>query len=94
MNLVFLQYSPNNCYVQVVREKPEDVVIDQGKGVWEWTHADPGFRGPRKIGESRALLCNTEYGTIGVYDPSNVKHLSSMVSAALASQRTRVSYED
>lgn len=75
-NLVVLQYSPNPCYVQVVR--PEKVAdphfeLDPRRGVWH--HAN----GEYPIGSSRPVPNSFGQGVIGVYNPRKLRDLEAMV---------------
>lgn len=83
-NLVVLQYSPNNCYVQVVDVKDvkeKNFSIDIPKETWSydsWKDIE--------IGNSRSPFHPRnglyEYGIIGVYNRLDTKHISNLASAA------------
>lgn len=76
-NLVFLRFAGNTCYVGVVAELPADVQLDLQNG--KWTHL-PTKR-TQEIGEDRFIGRHggkSQHATIGVYDRSKIKHLSSM----------------
>ena len=90
-NLVVLQYSPNNCYVQVrsleesQTEHGDELKIDLSKGTWsyrEW--AD------KKIGVGRVSQgYECRYGIIGVYDRKITPHLGKMVDDGINSVKSQ-----
>lgn len=74
-NLVFLRFTSNVCYVEVVEEKPKDVTLNLEAGMWSW------HGGEYKIGDNRPRAWGQEQ-TIGVYDRTKLSHLNAMVQAA------------
>lgn len=81
MRLAFLVF--RNCHVMVINEIPEDILVDEGKGEWFFSNKESGKRGPWKLGHARYINSENRYGTIGVYDLENFKHLDSMVRDAI-----------
>lgn len=78
-DLIVLKYSPNVCYVRVVKAdkvKEETFEIDLERMVWSFG----GFKDV-KIGQSRPTH-NAEYGIIGVYNRRDIRQLDTMVHDA------------
>ena len=92
-NLVALIFASNTCYTEVVElsevsgrkvHDPEDgwwkwamIELDLEKGTWRHGKNKKG-----KIGGScryESSGSRNEYGLIGIYDKTNIKHLGSMV---------------
>lgn len=74
-DLVFLVYSPNICYTNLVVRRPEGVTVDLEAGTW--SYGDHTF----KIGEF--ALCFYARGgvPIGVFDRTKLPHLREMLEA-------------
>lgn len=72
-NLVFLVFTENPCYTEIVRKCPKEVKLNLESRTWK-------FNGSKyEIGKSRPLL-GYSYGVIGVYDQTNLEHLNSMLN--------------
>jgi hypothetical protein len=92
-NLVVLQFAQNNCYVQVIDinkaiGKEEGFSLNINKGQWsydEWKDNDIG--NSRSVFNKYSHKCKS--GIIGVYDRTNIKHISMMVNDALEFTKER-----
>jgi len=101
-NLVVLQYASNICYTELVKleldKLPDGVLsVDLNEGTWE---ADiPNFcystkRTLRFGDEKRKCPDSCRFGTIGIYDKSNIVHLNTMLHDAQdATEETLVHYD-
>lgn len=87
-NLVFLTFASNTCYVKVTDKKPDDVTIDLEKGAWTTSAVEGGTQDTFKIGGYRTYF-EDRYGTIGVFDRTNVEHLDGLAHASTEAIRER-----
>ena len=80
-NLVFLQFDDSN-FLEVVKEQPSDVELDLENGVWRYLRQD---KKEQPIGEGgyQRDRCEGQFGTVGVYDVTNLEHLSTLANDAV-----------
>lgn len=88
--LAVLQYSPNNCYVQIVpisEAREVGFIVDEKRRTWS---SDLWKDVPFNTSRGRHLN-RTEYleGVIGVYDCCEIQNLNAMVHAATEAVRER-----
>jgi hypothetical protein len=81
-NLVFLRFDDNFCLLEVTNRQPSDVELDLEKGVWRYLRQD---KKEQFIGEDGYDYdtCEGDFGTVGVYDVTNLKHLSRLANHAV-----------
>ncbi len=100
-NLVVLMYASNTCYTNVVLPdnpsvKEAKTIIDADAGTF--TAPDPhayGSVGTYQIGGNpRRCPLGSRWGTIGVYDRTNLGHLNNMVHAANSATEDQGCIED
>ena len=85
MRLVYLMFSSNTCYCNVVEATPEGVTVDLEKKTWRYKYAE--LQQYEHIGRGRYVR-NSRHGVIGVYDLNNIGHVNLMVYNALEAQRS------
>jgi hypothetical protein len=93
-NLVYLTFASNTCYVTVAEVKPKDVTLDLENGTWSTTAVERGMKSTFEIGAYRTYFDDGRYGTIGVFNRTNIKHLNSLAHAATTAVRERGSMLD
>jgi len=83
-NLVVLKYAPNTacvnlCNISQIRKSVPDFSVSLEKE--KWYVKSESFKG--KIGKPRNFYDGKARGIIGVYDKTNIEHLSIMVDDAI-----------
>lgn len=84
MRLGYLMFADNSAYCSVVENTPNGITTDLEKKTWQYKL--PGFQTTKSIGSSR-YLGEWRGGVIGVYDLDDIKHVNSMIHAAIEAQR-------
>jgi hypothetical protein len=84
-DLVVLEYGKNVLMLNVKRiDKIDGLELNLEDKTWSW-----GEWGGVRIGQSRIISRNHQYGVVGVYDSTRVVHLDNMVCNALSTEHIK-----